>query len=114
MKLATKKEIEEINAEIELKKSEVIKKQSDYELDLEERKLNMTTIDKRGQIEAENQATLYTFLSKIFKEFCIHLYSSLTCSFLSSTCVAALNFATLLASMSVKELISIGIETENP
>jgi uncharacterized membrane protein YqiK len=67
-KVQVQKEIEEINAEIELKKSEVIKKKSDYELDLEERKLNMKTIDKRGQIEAENQATLYTFLSKIFKE----------------------------------------------
>jgi uncharacterized membrane protein YqiK len=67
-KVQVQKEIEDINAEIELKKSEVIKKKSDYELDLEERKLNMKTLDKRGQIEAENQATLYTFLSKIFKE----------------------------------------------
>lgn len=67
-KVLVQKEIEEINSDIELNKSELLRSKENNRLDVKERELSIEAINKRDKIEAQNQANIYTFVDEVLKQ----------------------------------------------
>ena len=66
-KVLVEKEIEKINAEIALTKSELIRNQENNKLDIKERNLSIEAVNKKDTIVAENHASFYTFANSVLK-----------------------------------------------